>query len=514
MSGIGYGQGGIFLRKPMPIFYSAILLTLVNLLLRFAGTSFQVYLSGRIGAAGIGLLQLVMSVGGMAMVAGTGGIRTATMYLTAEELGRNEHQNVSQVLSSCFLYSILFSSAVGALLWSFAPLIAQNWIGDIRTVNALRLLAAFLPATCLCGVMTGYFTAANRIGTLAAVEVAEQLASMVITLSLLHFRTGSDAAKACQAVVLGSALSSMLTLLCLVFLRWRQRSPTGPRISLTRRLCQTALPLAAADDLRTGISTAENLMVPKRLALNTAMTDPLAAFGIVSGMVFPVLMFPACILFGLAELLIPELARCAAAGSRKRIRYLVRRSLKSATIYGLLFFGLMYLAADPLCRKLYGDMGAARDLKRYALLIPMLYCDAITDAMIKGLGQQRICVRYNIITNILDIIFLYLLLPKYGMDGYFISFALTHLLNFLLSFRRLMKITGQHVPLRLPLYCLITASIGIWLASHIAHPLLRPAVYPVLLGCILSLLDVLRPEDAAWLKGLIRSRKDAKTPGL
>ena len=488
----------------MPIFYSALLLTLVNLLLRFVGTSFQVYLSGRIGAAGIGLLQLVMSVGGMSMVAGTAGIRTATMYLTAEELGRNKPRNVTWVLSSCFLYSICFSSAVGLLLWHFAPVIAQSWIWDIRTANSLRLLAAFLPATCLSGVMTGYFTAANRIGTLAAVEVAEQLASMGITLGLLRFWAGTDPARACLAVVLGGALGGAMTLTCLVILRLARHAPRGLRIPMARRLCRTALPLAAADDLRTGISTAENLMVPKRLALNTAVDDPLAAFGVVSGMVFPVLMFPACILFGLAELLIPELARCAAAGKEKRIRYLVRRSLKSAVIYGLLFLGLMYLTAEPLCLGLYGNAEAARQLRRYALLIPMLYCDAITDAMIKGLGQQTVSVRYNIITNILDILFLYLLLPKYGMDGYFFSFALTHLLNFLLSFRRLMKITGQRVPLRLLLCCLAAAPVSIWAAGHLVSPLLRTAAYPVLLGCVLTLLGVISREDAAWLKGLVR----------
>ena len=70
--------------KKLPIFYSALLLTGVNLLLRLVSTSFQVYLSGRIGAAGIGLLQLVMSVGTLAMTAGMAGIRTATFYLTAE----------------------------------------------------------------------------------------------------------------------------------------------------------------------------------------------------------------------------------------------------------------------------------------------------------------------------------------------------------------------------------------------------------------------------------------------
>ena len=74
--------------KKLPIFYSALLLTGVNLLLRLVGTSFQVYISGRIGAAGVGLLQLTMSVGSLAMVTGIAGVRTAAMYLTAEELGK------------------------------------------------------------------------------------------------------------------------------------------------------------------------------------------------------------------------------------------------------------------------------------------------------------------------------------------------------------------------------------------------------------------------------------------
>lgn len=40
--------------------------------------------------------------------------------------------------------------------------------------------------------MTGYFTAANRIGTLAAVEAAEQLCSMVVTMAVLTLWAGDD----------------------------------------------------------------------------------------------------------------------------------------------------------------------------------------------------------------------------------------------------------------------------------------------------------------------------------
>lgn len=488
------------------IFYSALMLTGVNLLLRFVGTGFQVYLSGRIGPGGIGLLQLVMSVGSLAMVAGIGGIRTATMYLTAEELGRKKPQHITWVLSACILYCLAFSATVGLGLYHFAPRIAESWIGNADTLPALRLFAAYIPVVCLTGVMTGYFTAAQRIGTLAAVEVAEQLCSMALTLGLLSHWAGSDPVRACLCVILGSSLGSVLTLSCLVFLRLREPRHCALRTPIVRRLAATALPLALADDLKCGITTAENLMVPKRLGLHTATADPLAAFGLVSGMVFPVILFPAAILFGLTELLVPELARCAAAGSRQRIDYLLHRSLRVALVYGLIFSGLIFLLSDWLCARLYGNLDAAKFLRLYSLLIPMLYCDALTDAMTKGLGQQKVCVRYNILTSALDIVFLYLLLPKYGMMGYFVSFFVTHLLNFILSLRRLLKITQAQLGAAVPVFSWFAVVFGISMCSLMDPPLARAVCYLIILGCLLFLGRVLTRDDLRWAMGLIRKK--------
>ena len=490
--------------RKLPIFYSTLLLTGVNLLLRFVGTSFQVYLSGRIGAAGIGLVQLVLSVGMLAMTAGIAGIRTATMYLTAEELGKKRPGNVTWVLSACLLYSVICSGLVALGLYFGAPLIAGRWIGNTQVAGAVRLLACFLPVSCLCGVMTGYFTAANRIGTLAAVEVAEQLISMASTMLLLSVLAGTDPSRACLSVVLGSGLGACLTALSLTVLRLSERVRPAPRIPVRSRLLQTAVPLALSDDLKSGISTAENLMVPKRLALYAGAADPLAAFGTVTGMVFPVLMFPACILYGLAELLIPELARCAAAGSRQRSMYLVRRSLRLALLYGCVFCGLVVLLAEPVCMALYGSREAGVMLRRFGFLIPMLYCDAITDAMTKGLGQQKVCVRYNILTSFLDVVFLFVLLPKWGMDGYFVSFLVTHLLNFLLSLRLLLKISGVRIRASAALLALLATAAATMVAGFLQGAAWRAVCYLLALGCLLFLLRVVGKEDLHWLRGLVR----------
>lgn len=489
--------------KKLPIFYNALMLTGVNLLLRLVSTSFQVFISGRIGAGGVGLLQLVLSVASMAMTAGVAGVRTATMYLTAEELGKKRPQNVTWVLSACVLYSLVFSLSVGVLVYILAPQIAALRIGDSRTVGAIRLFGAFLPVSCLSGVMIGYFTAANRIATLAAVEVAEQLCSMAVTAGALVFWAGKDIGRACQAVVLGSCVGSCLTLSSLVILRLREQAKTGPRIAVARRLTTIALPLALADDLKVGITTTENLMVPKRLALHSGKAGALAQFGTVCGMVFPVLMFPAAILYGLADLLIPEMARCSASGSQIRIRYLARRSLRLALFYGVACGGVMFLLAEPLGILLYKSGEAGEYLRWFSLLAPMLYCDAVIDAMNKGLGKQHICVRINILTSVMDLVGLYFLLPVLGMKGYFISFLVSHAVNVLLSLGLMLKSTGLHIATSIPIFTVVAMMGGVWCAGFVPLSAIKAVAFLIISFSALYLFGVLYPEDLHWLWSLM-----------
>lgn len=118
---------------------------------------------------------------------------------------------------------------------------------------------------------------------------------------------------------------------------------------------------------------------------------------------------------------------------------------------GLLFAGftagLLYALAEPLTAILYQSEQAGRLLRVFAPLALVLYLDALTDGMLKGLSEQVANVRYNTLTSALDAVLLVLLLPRWGLGGYIFAFAATHLLNFTLSLRRLLIVTG--CPLRL-----------------------------------------------------------------
>ena len=65
------------------------LLTLSSLLMSGIGMAFQVWLAARIGAAGLGLYQLTLSVANLGATFAISGIRFASIRLIAEELGRD-----------------------------------------------------------------------------------------------------------------------------------------------------------------------------------------------------------------------------------------------------------------------------------------------------------------------------------------------------------------------------------------------------------------------------------------
>ncbi len=408
---------------------------------------FQVYLSELIGPAGIGLLQLIMSVGSFAMTLGMSGVRTAAMFLCAEQYGKKCPRGAHDALSLCLFWGLLISTIVGLLLAFFAHPISLYGIKDARAALSLRIFALSLPINCYISILSGYFTACNRIGKLVLVEIIDRLLSVGCTFALLFFWSQADAEKACAATILGGVGASLITAIWMTLLVRRERRETSKiespsSVFLPKRLLRLCIPFALNEYLRAGLSTLEQFLVPFGLhRYNGDFEASMSDYGTICGMVFPVLMFPCAILYSLSDLLIPELARCRASRNDSRIRHLTHTCLRMGFLYAGIISALMFLFAKPLSNLIYPHTDISHYLRLFAPTIVILYLDSIIDGMCKGLSQQVHCVRYNTLTSFLDVAFLFLLLPKIGVAGYLISFYITHIINFVLSLRLLLRTT-------------------------------------------------------------------------
>lgn len=485
------------------------MLTGIDLLLRAVGLVFQIYLSGRIGAAGLGLMQLVAAVGSLASTFALSGVRTAAMYLCAEEYARRSLAGVRRAVRLCLLWSAAFSLTAGAALWLGAEWAARVWIGDMRAVSGLRILALSMPATAFGGVLSGFFTACGRVRRLAAVEAVQQLISLALTMVLLCGGT-VGAERACCAILAGNLGAMLVGDLRLAHLMWRslrRADNISPEAGMGRRLTALCVPLALGDYLRSGLRTLEQLLIPFGLSRASGSKEAaMAAYGAIHGMVFPILMLPAAILYALSDLLVPELARCRAAGQTERIGLLCARALRVCIVFSCTCAALELLLAEPLGLLLYQSHEAAVQLRRFAPLIVILYPDALVDGMCKGLGKQLACVRNNTVTSVLDVAMLYVLLPRFGVEGYLLTFALTHAVNFFLSVRLLLDASGCSVRpgfLVRTAACMLLPLLLCMLMPTVGTPLWQivrgGAIYLLLYLPLVRLLEVFTPAERRWL---------------
>lgn len=490
----------------------ALLLTAANLLLRLVSIAFQVFVSDRIGAAGLGLLQLISTIGVFAMLVGTSGVRVAAMYLAAEEFGHRRLGGVRQAVSSCLRYGMLVSCIAGAALCFLSGFFANAWLRDARAASSLRIMGALLPFSCLCGIMTGYFTACSRIKQLVVIEIAERILSMLLTIFLLLTWAQDDLERACCAITFGSSAGCIFDFI-LLYVMYRRDirtvQPPKENLHMRQRLIKLCIPLALNDYLRAGLNTAEQLLIPFGLAkYGGSTTQAMADYGTIHGMVFPILMFPAAILYSVSDLLVPELSRSRAMRRQIRIVDLTDKCIRMGMLFAAAVAGFFFVTADELGQLIYHSTGAGYYLRIFAPMLLMLYLDAIVDGMLKGLAEQVSCVRYNTFTSVLDVLFLLILLPRFGIGGYVLSFAVTHAINLYLSIRRLLLTTAHRpraVDFCMPLLCMVFAVLltGIFpcsASSLLGQVLLRGGWFLMLLCAAFLLTGAFAGRDWRWLK--------------
>lgn len=433
------------MRRNRALLLNTLLLTATSLFMRAVGLAFQVYLSKTIGAVGIGLFTLVMSVNSFAATFAISGIRFTSMRLTAEELGRNNSAGIRKTITCCVIYAVFFGTIALLTLNNAAGFIGSRIIGDERTVLSLKLLSLSLPLVAVASVFSGYFTAVCRVAKTAAVQIIEQLTRIAVIVVLLAVTGADNVELSCAVVVLGGVAGDMASFL-LLFIIYKldsRRYRGGKAVktgSIPKRIVGIAMPLAVSAYARTALSTVQNLLVPRGFRKSGASAEgALSAYGLIQGMVFPVITFPAAFFSSLSELLIPEVTQAQVTGDDEKIENLSSRILKYCLIFSVGVMGMLVCFGENISQVIYSNSEAGKYICILAALMPIMYIDTVTDGILKGLGEQLYSMKINVLDSMISVAMVYLLLPKYAVNGYIFIMYFTEAFNLAMSAYRLSK---------------------------------------------------------------------------
>lgn len=420
-------------------------MTVTSLLLRTLGIVFRVFISGRVGAEGMGLYQLVFSVYVLGTTFAAAGIVTAVTRMVAEQIARGTPANVTRVMRLSMGLCVLIGTLSAAILYFGAPTIG-GWVGDERTVPALAVSGLALPFIGVASCVKGYFMARRRAMPPSISQIFEQVIRIGSILWMLHAAGNCSLADACRIIIVGDAISE--TAACLFLLiAYRldrrkittRRTATLPYRSLLRPLLDIAVPLTAGRYLSTALRTVENILVPARLTLFTH-SDALSLeqFGSVKGMALPLLFFPAAFLVTVSGLLIPELSDAHALGQKRQVTRLTEQAMHVTWLGSVLIGCLFTVLGRPLGNLLYGDDTVGLLLQILGPLTPVMYLDSVATGMLKGIDEQVHSLWYSVADSAVRITLIWLLLPSFGITGFLFVMLVSNLLTCILSTHRLL----------------------------------------------------------------------------
>ncbi len=431
---------------------NTMLMSATSLLLQGIGMGFNIYISDKIGAEGVGLFTVIMSVNSFMVTFSTGGMHIATVRLICDNVSDCRKKQIKRILWRCGVYGMAFgvlTMLVG--LWS-ADFVGKTLLADSRSIRCIRLLALIQPFNSLSCVVSGYLSAQHRAGKSALVQLLDQ----VLTVGLVSLGLASgmpfDTEYACLAIIGGNSFAHIVSTIfataitALDISKLPESHPPHAALagnSISKQLLSVALPVAVTAWGKSGLSTVKNLLIPLCLRTSGEGTQlALEQYGMLVGMAFPVVMLPQLVIGTSAGLMMPEIAKSRAKGNPNNVKYIISRAFQFTGVYSIGIGGIIFAFAEDIGSMIYSNDGVALYIKMLAPLVPVLYLDSVVDAALGGIDKQVSAMKISMLDSAISIILIVVLLPQMGIVGYVVTLYVCKLLNCTLSILQLKKTCG------------------------------------------------------------------------
>ncbi len=418
-------------------------LSFVMICLNISNTSYGIFVSERVGAEGIGVFHLVMSVYSLGSVISVSGIGFTSTRLISDMPSSMAVRCGDDIVRKCMRFCLVPACFAAAVMYLGADFMAVKIINNPGGAVCFKLLAPALVCTALSSVLEGYFTAFGRVGSISFARLVSELVTWSVCIFLFNFKVKIHGYTVIiTAMLLGSFAEFLVSLLLWQRSKMRLFCENGCSYKDILSLCT---PIAVGSYLRCGLSGAENLMIPSMLRLH-GDANPLALYGIIKGMTMPILMFPMVITGVFTGLIIPEIARRRSMGYKNGIRYISSLSIEYILKFGILICGIFFEFHTRIADIFYSEQKAGVYLGYLSFFVIFLFCDSVTDALLKGMDEQLSTLKINIADSVCRVLCILIFVPRYGMAAYIAMLYVSETVNLSFSYLRLRRVNGVRFP--------------------------------------------------------------------
>ena len=469
------------------IIKGTLILTITGLLTKILGFYNRIFLTRLIGVVELGKYQLVFPIYMFVFACCSQGISTTLTKQTSYYIGKGSKEKADYIFKLSICISTILSLLLALTIYLNSDLISYKLLKNNDCGILLRIITIAMPFVAIKSCINFYFIGIDKPVYHGLSHLVEQIIriSAAYILSLFFIAGKINAVLAVIAVVIGEVSATVISIVLYYVTRTKTKNiscyktdnfksdnyksnnfKSGifksyykadkynknikvKKMSLTPKekrdvrqyFKNDAIPITINNLIFTLFSTLEAIIMPAMLFHYYNDSEiALEMFGIVTGIVIPFILFPATITTSLSTMLLPAISY---ANARKDIKT-INKALKNCIIFCLLLGALastgFYILGVPMCEFAFKSKKAGILLKKLCLLCPLIYTSGNLTSILNGIDKSFFALICNITGISIRICFIFLLVPKLGLDAYalgmFSSYTVINLLM-LLGIRQL-----------------------------------------------------------------------------
>jgi stage V sporulation protein B len=463
--------------------HGALVLMAAMLVNRVMGFIYRIVLSRLIGAAGMGLFQMVFPLLNLVLTFVTAGLPVAISKLVAEAYVQQDRVRVERILRVSAAVILTMAAVFTFLMWLLRSQVREHWITDPRAYPTYLAMIPIVAIISVSSIYRGYFQGLQDMAPPAWASILEQTVRIVSVWFLAMYFIQYSLAFAAAAAMMGMVLGELAGLLFLVVQYFRRgrvaavwadaplRSLETARQTL-KAIVDVAAPVTLSRLIWSVIYAVEPVLVTRSL-LTAGLTTSVATtlYGQYGGMAIPLLVFPTVFTGSLATNLVPSVSEAVAARATKRVQRRLTQSWTATAIVGFPTSVILWMYAEPLCRNVFAEQSVGPILAIMAPVGFLLYLQSPLQGILQGLNRAGISMRNSVIGGVVRLLLIYALAsdPRLGIYGVAWALSISVCLTTLLHLWSLHRLMGLQVD-ALDTAKILGATIAMVLFFHIFTP--------------------------------------------
>lgn len=425
-----------------------LILTLTGLLSRVIGFFYRIYLSRLFGEEGMGIYQLLSPVLALSFSLCAAGIQTAISKYVAASVAKGNCKDSYRYLFTGLFLSLLLSVPCMLLLLMFSDFVAVHFLLEARTASMLRIIALSIPAGAVHSCINGYYYGIKKTMLPSSTQLIEQFMRFFCVLAADFLARRSHTVPHINAavvgLVVGECAAMLISLLAIYFRFYREEAGAGKsslpcsnagafgisRFHAVKDLLVLAFPLTVSRIVVNLLQSVEAVAIPSRLCrYGYDSVTALSVYGVLTGMALPLLFFPNALTGSMSLLLLPMVSEADAKGNTDAVKNTTLKTIHSCLLLGAACTLFFFLSGPFLGRFLFHSELAGRYIRSLSLLCPFLYLCTTLSGILHGLGKAVSVFFVNVFSLSLRLLFVFFLIPAFGIDCYILSMVLSQLLS-------------------------------------------------------------------------------------